>query len=168
MIGARWYCLHTQPGLEKWARTNLWEMGLEVYLPQYVRIVRHARKVAPVARPLFPRYLFARADLTRTPARWIRSARGVSDIVSMGQEPVPVADAVVAEIRGREDTDGYVHLGGGEFQAGESVKIVATSLCDQVGLFECATDQERVVVLLQILGRNVRVRVDRRDIVRTT
>jgi transcriptional antiterminator RfaH len=39
------------------------------------------------------------------------------------------------------------------------VQIMTGALCDQVGLFDCATDNERVFILLDLLGRKVRVRV---------
>ena len=58
-----WYCAYTQPCMELWARANLWERGLEVYLPLYRRRRSHARRVDWVSAPLFPRYLFVAADL---------------------------------------------------------------------------------------------------------
>ncbi|MBM3503063.1 MAG: transcriptional activator RfaH [Alphaproteobacteria bacterium] len=160
-----WFCAYTQPNRERWARSNLWELGLEVYLPEYRKTRRHARETTIVARPLFPRYLFVRADLEHIPLRRIRSTNGVVDLVSMGPHPSVVSPRIIAELQERQDSDGYIPLGGGEFTTGDAVRIVTTSLCDQIGIFQCATDNDRVIVLLQFLGRNVRVGLDRADIV---
>ena len=62
----QWYAVYTKPRMELWARSNLWERGFEVYLPQYRKLRRHARKLDIIAAPLFPRYLFVRADLGRS------------------------------------------------------------------------------------------------------
>ncbi len=59
----RWYAVHTQAGSELWARSNLWERGIEVYLPRCLKRRRHARRTDWIATPLFPRYLFVRSDL---------------------------------------------------------------------------------------------------------
>ena len=46
----------------------------------------------------------------------------------------------------------------------KTVHIVAGALADNIGLFECATDEERVVLLLELLGRKVRVEVPLEDL----
>lgn len=155
----RWYAAYTQPGLERWARTNLWHRGLEVYLPEYRRRRSHARKVDWVAAPLFPRYLFVRADLAHAARRVIRTAAGVVDLVAFGPEPAVVGDAVIAELRAREDGTGMIDLAERPLSAGDSVRIAGGPLHDLAALFEGGSDTQRVVVLLRLLGREVRVRL---------
>jgi transcriptional antiterminator RfaH len=43
------------------------------------------------------------------------------------------------------------------FHKGEVVQVTAGALADQVGFFDCATDEDRVVLLLDLLGRQVKV-----------
>ena len=160
----RWYCVYTKVEAEVWARGNLWQRGYEAYLPRYARRRRHARRTDFVAAPLFPRYLFVRADLAARGARVITFAPGVSHLVSFGAGPVPVPDAVIAELRSHEGEDGLVEVTWGKgaasaYRAGERVRIHEGALCDQVGLFQCRLDAERVVILLELLGRAVPVRV---------
>ncbi len=45
------------------------------------------------------------------------------------------------------------------FRAGEPLQIATGAFRDRVGLFECLSDDDRVTVLLDLLGREVRVRV---------
>lgn len=158
----RWYAVYTQPRMELWARTNLWERGFEVYLPRYQRERRHARKVDLVAHPLFPRYLFVRADGATPPLRGISSARGIVDLVRMGAQPATVGNDIIDSIRQREEANGFVKLSGPDFAAGAAVQIAAGPMADLVGVFASRTDEERVVILLHLLGREVKVRVKAR------
>ena len=161
----RWYAVFTQSRMELWARSNLWERGFEVYLPRYMRRRSHARKTDMVAYPLFPRYMFVKADLETSGQRAISSAPGVIDIVRMGSKPSAVRNSIIDDIQGREDDSGYIHLGRETpFKAGDRVRVLAGSMCDQVGLFEARTDQERVVILLNLLGRQVRVKMHSDDL----
>lgn len=158
MIG--WYAVYTQPRFELWARTNLWERGLEVYLPQYRRRVRHARQVRDIVTPYFPRYLFVQADPELGDRRKIDSAKGVVGMVRFGDCTPPVPDAVMKELRAREGEDGLIRMDGGpRFKPGEKVRLLGGALADQVGVFETATDAQRVIVLLELLGRQTRVRI---------
>jgi len=156
----RWYVVHTQARGEHLAVVNLRRQGLDAYLPQYLRRVRHARRTRWLPAPLFPRYLFVAIDVDRQRWRAVRSTVGVSHLVCHGESPAPVPDGVVEEIRGREDGAGLVALDPPPpFESGEMVRITAGALCGQVGLFDCATDDERIIILLDLLGRDVKVRL---------
>jgi len=160
-----WYAAHTQPGKERWARSNLWESGFEVYLPQYQRERRHARRTDLVVRPLFPRYLFVRAAPGQTfAATHAATAKGVVDLVRMGRSYPTVPDHLIEEIRSREGNDGYVELGRSPLTPGQSVRIVSGSLRDQLGIFECRDDTQRVIILINLLGRKVRTKVSAADV----
>lgn len=156
----RWYAVHSQPLCETKARFNLERQGYQVYLPQYLKRRRHARRIDWVRAPLFPRYFFVALD--DEVARWrpINSTVGVSGIVGWGDVPMPVPDWVVDEIRAREDKDGLVALAtASTFRKGDEVHIVRGPMADSVGIFDAVADQDRVVVLLSLMGRQVKVRV---------
>lgn len=156
----RWFAVQTQSRMELWARSNLWQRDFEVYLPRYAKSRRHARKVDTVTLPLFPGYLFVQADMARGDRRRIDSAPGVAYTVAFGDRPAALDDAVIAEIRGREAADGLVHLDAAfGIRPGEAVRLTDGALTEMVGLFDGASDANRVAVLLTILGRPVRVQV---------
>ncbi len=156
----RWYAVYCESRMETWARANLWQRGLEVYLPRYEKRRRHARRSDGVARPLFPGYLFVRADLGAGDRHRVASAPGVRRMVSFGDATPAIADHIIEEIRGREDEDGLIRLDKpASFRRGETLRIVEGALADQIGLFECTGDDQRVFLLLDLLGRKVRVRV---------
>ena len=156
----QWFAVHTLPQSEQRAALHLRNQGFDTYLPCYRKRVRHARQVKDRARPLFPRYLFLAMDLAAARWRAIRSTIGVAELVTTGDRPAPVPQRVIDEIRAREGEDGLVILPQRPaFGAGERVAIQEGALTGQTGIFECMTDFDRVVVLLDLLGRQVKVRL---------
>lgn len=156
----RWYVVSTQPRAEFKALANLRNQGYRAYLPRYLKWRSHARRREQVPAPLFPRYLFVALDVTRDRWRSIRSTMGVCDLVAVGDRPAPVPPGVVEEILAQEDSRGYVTISRRTpFHKGAPLRVVDGAFADCVGLFEYEDDDERVIVLLELLGRQVRVRV---------
>ncbi len=161
LVMPRWYVVQTQPNCEAKAVWHLGRQGFETYLPRYLKRRRHARRVDTVAAPLFPRYLFVSID--RAVQRWrsIQSTVGVSRLVCNGEDPASIADGVIDGLKRREDELGFVSLNQRpRFAIGEQVRIVDGIFANCLGLFDGLSDNERVAVLLDMLGRKVRVALD--------
>jgi transcriptional antiterminator RfaH len=163
---ARWYVVQTQPRAEAKAVAHLQRQGFTTYLPRFLKRRRHARRIETVAAPLFPRYLFVLIDLATQRWRCIHSTLGVSRLVCNGEEPAAVADGIVAGLRAREGADGMVRLPPQRrFAQGETVRVIDGALASCLGLYEGMADGDRVAVLLDLLGRKVRVVIDDLSIV---
>lgn len=157
---SRWYLVQTRPHSERKAAEHLERQSFETYLPRFLKRRRHARRIETIETPLFPRYLFVSVDVAAQ--RWfsIRSTVGVSSLVCTGNRPTEVPDAVVAELKSRE-TNGLVGFGQPpRFTAGDRVRILDGAFENCLGLFQGMRDQERVAILLELLGRKVRVVLD--------
>jgi transcriptional antiterminator RfaH len=158
---SRWYVVQTQPHAESKAVEHLARQGFGAYLPRYLKRRRHARKVELIAAPLFPRYLFVAVDLEMQRWRAIHSTSGVSRLVCNGDEPAPVPLDVVTALQQREDAAGFVKLERRpQFAPGERVRVVDGIFTDTLGLFEGMADRDRVAILLDLLGRKVRILLD--------
>lgn len=154
----RWYVTHTHPKAEGQALRHLTRQGFAAYLPLYRKRRSHARRIEMVKAPLFPSYLFVRMDVGRVRWRAIRSTIGVRHLICNGDMPAPVPQGVVEELRAREDENGLFPLRPPPpFEPGETVRVGQGTLRDQVGQFEGVADQDRVVILLNMLGRPFRV-----------
>jgi transcriptional antiterminator RfaH len=161
IMGARWYVVQTQVNGEAKAVANLRRQGFETYLPRYLKRRRHARKVDFAARPLFPRYLFVAIDVAAQRWRSVQSTFGVSHLVTNGDEPAIVPEGVVAALKAREDAKGFVTLDvRPAFVLGDKVRVLAGAFMDNAGLFNGMADHDRVSILLEMLGRKVRVLLD--------
>jgi transcriptional antiterminator RfaH len=110
--------------------------------------------------PLFPRYLFVAVDIAAQRWRSIQSTFGVARLICNGEEPAPVPNAILDAIKQREDDEGLVQISRERFLHGARVQITDGPFASCLGLFEGARDDERVAVLLDLLGRKVRVLID--------
>ena len=155
----RWYAVHTQPTAETKAAFNLGVQGFDCFLPRYAKQRRHARKVETVLAPLFPRYLFIRLDFDADRWRSVNGTFGVLGLVSFGERPQPAPEGVVEAMQEHSGSSGIMEIGGPSFDHGQQIRIENGPLADMVGLFEEMPDQRRVVLLLNLLGRPVRVTV---------
>lgn len=156
----RWYAVFCRAHAEQRARVNLERQRFETWLPLYRKHRRHAGRSELVLRPLFPRYLFVAMDLPRARWRAILSTYGVAGLVCAGEAPAPVPGEVIEGLRARADSDGTFTLERAQHLArGERVRIEAGPMRDLEGIFEAASDAERVIVLLDLMGRGVRVTV---------
>jgi transcriptional antiterminator RfaH len=158
---SRWYVAQTQPNAESKAVAHLGRQGFATYLPRYLKRRRHARRVDVVSAPLFPRYLFIEIDTTIQRWRSIYSTVGVSRLVCTGDTPTPVSNQVVTLLKGREDPAGFIQLDHQpQFRVGDKIRILDGVFCDCLGLYDGMSDRDRVTILLDLLGRKVRVQVD--------
>ncbi len=153
-----WYAVQCKPQMELWARSNLWQRKLAVYLPIYLKLRSHARKREWVKRPLFPGYLFVEADLEAGQRPKVSTAPGVVRMVSFGNHTPQVPEGIISALRLCESNDGCISLETwqGKFRKGEELIFRDHALAQLVPIFECEKDNERAVLLLNILGRQVR------------
>ncbi len=157
---AHWYAVNTQPRAEHTASFHLNRQGFQTYLPTYLKRRRHARRADTVAAPFFPRYLFVAIDVATQRWRSINSTIGVSHIVSTGDMPAPVPDQIIAELKKSENEHGLIELKRPRFSPGDKVTVLDGAFADYGGIFEAETDEKRVAILLELLGRKVRVSLD--------
>jgi transcriptional antiterminator RfaH len=153
-----WYAVETQPHNEARAAAHLRNQGFEVYLPRYQKRRRHARRVDIVAAALFPKYLFVAKDEGGPRLGAIKSTIGVRRLVMHGDQPATLAGAVIDEIKAREDVNGFVRLQRGvTFAPGTEVRVRDGAFGACTAVFLDIADEDRVSVLMTLLGRKVTV-----------
>lgn len=156
----RWFVVRTHPNGEFKALNNILRQGFDAYLPRYMKRRRHARKTDNVQKPLFPGYLFVGMDLETARWRALNSTFGVSELICHSGRPAPVPDEIIDDIRHHEDESGCVVLGErAGLKRGDRVRITEGAMADHVGIFDAPSDQHRVFLLLDLLGRQVRVKM---------
>ena len=157
----RWYVAHTHPHAEAKATAHLSRQGFNIYFPRYIKRRRHARRIETVPAPLFPRYLFVAIDLNAQRWRSIFSTVGVSRLVCNGEDPSPVPVGIVEALKSREDANGFIKLDcRPRFHVGDKIRVLDGAFSSCLGLFEGMAERERIAILLDLLGRKVRVILD--------
>jgi transcriptional antiterminator RfaH len=155
---AHWYVVRSHFHAEAKAQTHLARQGFATYLPRYLKRRRHARRVEVVPAPLYPGYLFVAFDPLVARWRSIRSTVGVTQLLCNGDLPTTIDNLIIDALKKREDERGFIQLlQRPQFACGDKVRVQDGLFNDCLGLFEHMTDRERVVILLDLLGRKVRV-----------
>lgn len=159
-----WYCVRTKPKHEHIAAANLqYQLDLEVFNPR-LKIERVTKRgLVRRVEPLFPCYLFTRA-MSRT-INEIRYVAGVSTIVHFGQQIPTISDLIIEELRqcffeeemlsveDQINPGAEVSVAGGAFQGFQAIVL------------RVLPAKQRVQILLDILGRQTLVEVDRQSII---
>ena len=161
-MAGHWHVIETEHRQEALARDSIQAMGFAAFLP----MVAARLGSATVLRPLFPRYLFALFDAGED---WggLRRARGVVDVLravgSYAPAIVPSArvEAIIAHCSARQvvDQDPRPAL----IAAGINVRVTTGLWADHHGV--CLwSSAERVALLLDVMGKEMRMVVHRRSV----
>jgi len=156
-----WYAVQTQPHAEMKALAHLERQGFKVYLPRFVRTRRHAGRVEKVQKPLFPGYLFVAFDIAMQRWRSVNSTIGVRKLLGNGDMPAIVDDKIIEALVAQQDEQGLIRLSTiSRFATGDAIRVVDGVFFRALGIYEGMTDRQRVAILLDLLGRKVRVQID--------
>ena len=151
----RWYLIHTKPSGEMLAQSNLERQDYVVYSPRVAQLVRRRGRWIEQVASLFPRYLFLHLNEGRQPLAPVCSTLGVASVVRFGFEYAIVPDSVIQELKARADSESGLHRLSHRplFTPGAAVRVAAGPLNGLEGLFQREVGNERVVVLLNLLGQ---------------
>ncbi|MBF87895.1 MAG: hypothetical protein CMJ14_07840 [Pelagibacterales bacterium] len=153
-----WYAVQTKSNLEHFVIKNLKKDNFYTYIPTYESTIRHARKIKRVIKPLFPNYFFVELNKDSSGFRKINYTRGVVSLLNAGNEPIRVPDKIIESLRNMEDENGLIKLSSiFSYKPGQSVKINSGIFKDKIGTFVGLNGKDRVFVLLNILGKSIRV-----------
>ena len=162
----QWYLAYTKPRLEDVAQVNLRQQGFEVYLPLYKKFKKTEQGSTPQFEPMFPRYIFFRANQGQQSLSTIRSTKGVNNLVRFGFEPARIQDELIVLIRKMEASRNDMTIAQAQassFQVGQSVRLKHNALANLQGLVQ-VVGSKRIAVLLEILGRPTVVQVEHHQI----
>lgn len=157
-----WLVVHSKARAEELAAEHLRRQGYEVFLPQLRQRRRRQNRWQWVTGPLFPRYLFVNVALGEQDTAVIRSTVGVVSLVRFGHALVPIPEAVIDYLRRCEDPetgartdDAWPH------KPGDVVEILEGPFAGLTGIYQVPRDADRVALLVELLGRQNTVLVER-------
>ncbi len=156
----RWFVARTHAQAEAKAVAHLRRQGFEIYLPRYAKTRRHARREERIVAPLFPRYLFVCLDLDRHRWRSVNGTLGIERLLCHGERPAPVPAGVIEDLKCQERPDGLLAPASLVLlERGSQVRLVDGAFAERTGIYERMTADQRIVLLLNLLGREVRLTV---------
>lgn len=159
-LGKRWYLIYSKQRQEKSAVANLLRQKYEVYFPQIRmwRTLRGIRKL--VVEPLFPRYLFIRLDSHSDNWSPIRSTIGVASLVRFGAEPAQVPGELIDYLLSRQNAEGLHEWAQPQLTIGQRARVISGPLTGYEGILIAKNSRERVVILMDLVGGQVRAKLN--------
>ncbi len=153
-----WYVLYTKPNAEYRVARHLEERGIEVFFPT-LRTQRPRRGYSTV--PLFPSYVFFRADMSGLDMSLLRWTPGLRYIVKFDNKPAAVPSGVIEYLRRKvEEINAAGGLPTHNFKPGDRVIIRSGPMAGLEAIFlGPMKPTERVNVLLEFLGRLTRAQI---------
>ncbi len=167
--------VHSYSGYENKVKANLEtrirsmhmeDRIFEVVIPmQDVVEIKGGRKVT-VPRKVFPGYILVRMYLDDDSWYAVRNTPGVTGFVGSGTKPTPLARREVERFLGvAEEEEKKAPLFKPDWEVGETVRVVTGPFADFNGVIEGINlDQSKVVVLVNIFGRDTPVELGFEDI----
>lgn len=160
-----WHLLYCKARNESRAVQNLENQGLLSFYPQFTRTKLVRGKRSKVVEPIFPNYVFVALGETAN-YNAVRSTRGVSDFVRIGNVPVVVPDELVKQLMSRTEVSGFserlFELLPSLPQAGDNVVIINGVYRGLEAVFQEADGLERSVLLIRLLNQDVSLTIDNR------
>jgi transcriptional antiterminator RfaH len=161
--GGLWYLAQSKPNRQSIAELHLARQGFEVFAPQHRESLQTRTGREWVRRPLFPGYLFVKADPAQGAWRAIRGTLGISRLVQFGKdEPVRVPEDLITGLMHRCDTLGDDLSD--PLQPGDRVRMLGGPFMDFLATVQKISPGQRVWVLLDFMGRQARAFVWRSEI----
>lgn len=155
---APWHAIRVRPRWERVVASALRDKQIEEFLPVYRKRSHWSDRVKEMELPLFPGYVFCRADLSGRPT--LVTTPGVIGILRFGGTPALVSDseiqALKAVLRSGVPASPWPYLA-----VGQTVRIGCGALAGIEGILLQTKNDCRVVLSVEVLCRSVAVEVGR-------
>lgn len=158
LTDATWYLAQLKPNSHRIAERNLQRQKFQTFLPLQEVVARKNEKFASKLRPLFPGYIFLAFDPASGGWGAINNTYGITNLVSFGDVPVSIPHTLISELMARCDDTGKI-LPPTALKPDDSVKLTSGPFADFVATVDKITPDQRVWVLLDLMGRTTRVSV---------
>jgi transcription elongation factor/antiterminator RfaH len=161
MHGLQWYVIFCKPHQETRVCHYLGLKGLETYFPTYP--VQNDSSARPQFKPLFPRYLFVRADLDATGISLMNWVPGVVGLVTYGDTPASIPQNIITELKNRtlESSSTCTRSPCDQIRRGQPVRILQGPFAGYEAIFDSSlSGSQRVRVFLHLLSRQVKITIN--------
>ncbi|MGF1683303.1 transcription/translation regulatory transformer protein RfaH [Photobacterium minamisatsumaniensis] len=161
-----WYLLYCKRSEQERAVINLDRQGVECYYPQVTvqKIVRGKR--VETYEPLFPSYMFVYFDPEDISYTTVRSTRGVADFIRQGAKPQTVLPDLIYGLMVNEDSEEHQAKLSSLPRPGESLKLSQGQFKGIDAIYQEPDGEKRSFMLINLLGKRVKVSVQNEDIVK--
>ena len=161
MINSKsWIVARNKPNQDKIALINLKRQNFEFFQPTFKTMSRRQNKFKRIIKPVFPGYIFIAINLEKKNWYKINNTRGISSIIVFGNEIPLIHSELIEELKHRFSTDN-VTKATDPFEVGMNAEITNGPFAQLIGKIEEIDAEQRIWILLDILGTQARVSINR-------
>jgi len=154
---ADWFAVYTKHQHEKSAAALLEKKGIERFLPLYRAVHRWKDRNQQVDLPLFPCYLFVKADLSRKLD--VLQTAGIRWFVENTGHACPVPEVEIEALR-KVCASGVRVEPHPFLRQGDTVRLIAGPLLGVEGILAQVKNEHRIVLSVELLKRSIAAEVD--------
>ncbi|WPZ31550.1 transcription termination/antitermination NusG family protein (plasmid) [Sulfitobacter sp. OXR-159] len=159
-----WFVAQIRPNGLAQARVHLRRQRFESFSPERMGTRLHQGRLVQKRQPLFPGYLFVQFDPAAAGWTAINSTRGIARLLLQDpRRPRPLPQGLMAGLQARCGPDELVKPAD-DLQVGDQIRILSGPFADFITQIDHLPDSERVGVLLDLMGRDVRTSLHRNQI----
>lgn len=163
-----WFVAQLRPHGLAQARVHLKRQGFETFSPVLLQSPRNRPNKGNVERPLFPGYLFVNFDPNQTGWTAINSTRGVSRLILNDPRRLrPLPEELIRALQDRCDPE-EAYKSEDDLEVGDRVRVLTGPFAELVTKIEALPSAERVGVLIDLMGREVRSSLPRAHVAKVT
>ncbi|MBV7410720.1 transcription termination/antitermination protein NusG [Maritimibacter sp. DP1N21-5] len=155
-----WYLVQIKPNSLRVAERNLVRQGFEVFAPLTAETKRSRSGFVERTTLLFPGYMFVAVTPETKSWSTVNSTNGVSRVVKTADRPSPVPGELIDQLRARCDLDGLLKPLE-TLEPGTNVLVSTGPFAEFIGQVEQMAPDQRVWVLIDMMGRTTRVALPR-------
>ena len=152
-----WYLIKTKSRQEHVAIKNLENQEYSTYCPTVTIKNKHI--------VLFPGYLFIYLDKEKENWSPIRSTKGVVNFVRFGLNFAQVPDTIIKFLKANELINKEKFNNLNRLKSGDKIQITDGVFKNCVAIFKSSKPQERVVILMNILGQQQSITIKQESVI---
>ena len=159
-----WIVAKNKPNQDKTALINLERQNFEFLQPQFKTISRVRNQFKEIIKPVFPGYIFIAINLEEKNWHKINNTRGISHIIVFGNEIPLIHYKLIEELKHRFSLNNDPKAAD-PFEVGINAEITSGPFAQLIGEIDEIDADQRIWILLDILGTQTRVSINKVNLI---
>jgi len=155
-----WIVARNKPNQDKIALINLEQQNFEFFQPTFKTMSKRQNKFKEIIKPVFPGYIFIAINLGEKNWYKINNTRGISSIIVFGNEIPLIHYQLIEKLKHRFSLNNDPKTAD-QFKIGMNAEITNGPFAELIGQIEDIDADQRVWILLDILGTQTRVSLNK-------
>ena len=162
-MSKEWFILQFKSNSHNQAIKNLNRQGFETFLPLHNTTSRKLSRFINASKPLFPGYMFIRFNKTESEWHKINNTLCVSRLITFNSILKSIPTSFIDSLMKRYDLSGKL-LPIQKLKKGDEVTVLKGPFADFIATVETYETDQRIWILIDLLGRKTNIQTSTADV----